>query len=338
MTPNNLALPAPIKMTAALDVEGSGPFRSVQVDALVVMKIIQHGSHTFPAIATGQLLGLDSDGILQVTYSFPHVAEDPSVSSKLSEDMMKCLEEVNIDNNIVGWYQSAYLGSYLNTGLVETQFQYQQKVSDRTVVLVYDVSKSAQGALALKAFRLSQNFLAAQKEGKFTSESLRNHNLTYHDILQELPVEIHNSQLVKTLLLSLSPPDPFTPNFDALDINIDPYLEKNIEILNDTIDDYNYDQGNQQWYQRQLAREQTKIQQWQAKRKSENVARQLAGQPPLPEDEWQTLFRPPNEPSKLENILLSAQIDQYCKQIETHGAVSLTKLYCSQGLQETNSS
>jgi translation initiation factor 3 subunit H len=32
---------------------------------------------------------------------------------------IKSLSEVNVDNNIVGWYQSAYLGNFMNTRVVE---------------------------------------------------------------------------------------------------------------------------------------------------------------------------------------------------------------------------
>ena len=33
--------------------------------------------------------------------------------------------QVNVDNNTVGWYQSTYLGSFLNETMIETQFTYQ---------------------------------------------------------------------------------------------------------------------------------------------------------------------------------------------------------------------
>jgi len=35
---------------------------------------------------------------------------------------------------------------------------------------VHDVSRSSQGALSLRAFKLSPAFMAAFKEGKFTTE------------------------------------------------------------------------------------------------------------------------------------------------------------------------
>ena len=42
--------------------------------------------------------------------------------------------------------------------------------------------------------------------------------------------------------------------------------------------------------------------------KAENVTRAVAGQPPLPEDEWIKLFKLPAEPSRLESLLISGQI------------------------------
>jgi hypothetical protein len=47
---------------------------------------------------------------------------------------------------------------------------------------------------------------------------------------------------------------------------VDPYLEKNLEYLIEGMDEWTYEQGNLQYFQRQLGREQTKIAAWQAKR------------------------------------------------------------------------
>ena|SRR5277367_907150 len=154
-----------------------------------------------------------------------------------------------------------------------------------------DVSRSASGPISLRAFRLTAAFLAAHKEGKFTVErypplyekflsqekpcwkiltfSLSRHNLTHRDILEELPLEIHNSHLVTSLLHTIEPPSSSTilsPNYDTLDLSVDPYLEKNLEYLIEGMDEWTYEQGNLQYFQRQLAREQTKIAAWQAKR------------------------------------------------------------------------
>ena len=89
--------------------------------------------------------------------------------------------------------------------------------------------------------------------------------------MEELPVQIHNSHLVTSLLHTIENPlekgsVALSPNFDTLDLSIDPYLEKNLEYLIDGMDEWSYEQGNLQYFQRQLTREQAKIAAWQAKR------------------------------------------------------------------------
>ena len=152
-------------------------------------------------------------------------------------------------------------------------------------LMVVDVSKSASGPVSLRAFRLTPAFLAAHKEGKFTLDgsrsqtlrienvdrlmsvySLSKHNLTHRDILEELPLQVHNSHLVTSFLHTISNGPVLHPNYDTLDLSLDPYLEKNLECLIEGMEEWSYEQGNLQYFQRQLAREQSKIAGWQAKR------------------------------------------------------------------------
>lgn len=156
----------------------------------------RHSSQAFPSIVTGQLLGLEVDGCLQITHSFPFPTVEPapttdhfdssaSSSAAISAprsmaksnawyqaEMMKCLREINVDSNIVGWYQSANLGNFMSKDLIENQHFYQSasQMNERTVALVYDVARSTYGSLSLRAFRLTPALMAAMKEGKFTSE------------------------------------------------------------------------------------------------------------------------------------------------------------------------
>jgi translation initiation factor 3 subunit H len=83
--------------------------------------------------------------------------------------MIRHLKEVNVDANNVGWYTSATMGNFINMGFIENQYHY-QKDNERTVALVYDTSKSSQGSLTLRAFRLTKTFMEAFKESKFTTE------------------------------------------------------------------------------------------------------------------------------------------------------------------------
>lgn len=162
--------------------------RSVQVEALVVMKIIKHSSQTFPTTATGSLVGMDKDGVLEVTNCFPFPTVDippdghqeirdlaaaaprAKVNAGYQNEMIKMLREVNIDAANVGWYTSTSMGAFVNLNTIENQFFYQKELNERTVALVHDVSRSSQGSLSLRAFRLSPAFMTAYREGKFTVE------------------------------------------------------------------------------------------------------------------------------------------------------------------------
>lgn len=105
--------------------------------------------------------------------------------------MMKCLREINVDSNVVGWYQSTNLGNFVTKELVENQLYYQSstQLNERTVALVYDAARSAQGALSLRAFRLTPQLMTAMKDGKFTSErSVFSMEVKLHPQCNNLPV------------------------------------------------------------------------------------------------------------------------------------------------------
>lgn len=154
------------------------------------MKIVKHCSASFPTTATGSLVGMDQDSTLGITNSFPFPIADiasvegshPNDASALAAaapqtkqniayqaEMIRHLKEVNVDANNVGWYTSATMGNFVNPGFIGNQYHYQRE-NDKTVALVHDVSRSSQGALSLRAFKLTPTFMAAYKENKFTTE------------------------------------------------------------------------------------------------------------------------------------------------------------------------
>ncbi|KAF3918545.1 hypothetical protein ABW21_db0208726 [Orbilia brochopaga] len=344
------------------------PIKSVRVDALVALRIVKHATGVYPTTVYGSLLGMEVDGVLQITNAFPFPTSsegDDSSSSALTpknkgvmwyqNEMIKCLREVNIDANNVGWYQSTSLGNFINTNFVENQAHYQSQMNERTVALVYDAMRSAQGGLALRAYRLTSQFITAYRENKFNLDALMKHKLTYKDILQELPLTLYNSHLATSLLHQLSiPPQPpsilpasasslanpptssqpnfpLNVNFNALDLTIDPILEKSCDLLLESIDAHNTEANNMAYYNRALAREQTKIATWQTKRKAENAVRVAQKLAPLPEDEWTKLFKLPTEPSRLDSLLVSRQIKQYAGQVDGFTATSSAKLFALNG-------
>ena len=156
------------------------------------MKIIKHCSQTFPTTATGFLVGMDKSVNLEVTNAFPFPTvdvpqtdghHDSNAASNLAAaaprakanasyqtEMIKKLREVNVDANNTGWYTSANLGNFVTMTFIENQYHYQRELNERTVAIVHDVSRSSQGSLSLRAFRLSPAFMTAFKENKFTTE------------------------------------------------------------------------------------------------------------------------------------------------------------------------
>ncbi|KKF96886.1 Eukaryotic translation initiation factor 3 subunit H [Ceratocystis platani] len=343
----------------------SAPTASVQVEALVILKIAKHCSSSFPTTVTGALVGLDTEATLDITNSFPF----PSVESSSPDhsdssaqasaaprqksiiayqtDMIRKLKEVNIDANAIGWYTSATMGNFFNLSLIENQYHY-QKDNQSAIALVHDVSRSSQGTLNLRAFRLTPAFMAAYKENKFTTETLQKSKMSFKDMLVEVPIVIHNSHLLTTFLHQIpqniasgdipkprslaeieNGPIKLPPysSIDNLDLTIDPFLEKTCDLLLESIESHYTDLNNFQFYQRQLAREQAKITQWQTKRKQENATRAMLKQPPLAEDEWQRLFKLPQEPSKLDGMLNAKQVEQYAKQVDGFTANVSAKMF-----------
>lgn len=359
------------------------------------MKLVKHCSSAFPTTATGSLVGMDKKGVLEITNAFPFPSVEVSGTDNHQNDasslaaaaprakanivyqneMIRHLKEVNVDANNVGWYTSATMGNFINLSFIENQYHYQRD-NDKTVAIVHDVSKSSQGNLTLRAFKLSSNFMVAFKEGKFTTErcgrnptipptdgdvlsaantlntSLQKSRLTFKDILIEFPVTVHNSHLLTSYLHQVpavpdspelplpaslgeiqrkAPQIPAYPSFDSLDLSIDPFLEKTSDLLLDSIEAHYTDLNNHQYYQRQLGREQQKISQWQTKRKQENMQRQAAKQPLLPEDEWQRLFKLPQEPSRLEGMLNARQVEQYSRQVDGFTANISAKMFAVRG-------
>ncbi|KAM3366920.1 hypothetical protein ACQJBY_015918 [Aegilops geniculata] len=122
--------------------EAAVQLRVVQMEGLAVLKIIKHCEEFAPALVTGQLLGLDVGSVLEVTNCFPFpIREDDEEAdadgANYQLEMMRCLREVNVDNNTVGWYQSCLLGSFQTVELIETFMNYQIKVSNSALVSAF---------------------------------------------------------------------------------------------------------------------------------------------------------------------------------------------------------
>mmetsp|Transcript_38130 Transcript_38130/g.61066 ORF Transcript_38130/g.61066 Transcript_38130/m.61066 type:complete len:359 (+) Transcript_38130:78-1154(+) len=333
------------------------PLRSVQIDGQVVMKIVKHCKEQSPTLVTGQLLGLDIGATLEVTDCFPFPSRSASTNAGVDEEadedeganyqleMMRCLREINVDNNTVGWYQSTYLGSYYTEELIETFLAYQENIK-RCVCIVYDPRRSTQGSFGLKALRLTETFMEIYKAGEFTFEKITDKSISWQDIVSEVPVTISNSALVSAVMGELTrgpagddAADVVQADLDRLSMSTNPFLEKSLEYLSECMDDLAAEQQKVAFYQRNLSRQQLQQAQWAQKRKQENLARRAAGQELLPEEEDANnpAFKTLTEPSRLEGFLITNQVNQYCNQIQDFSQQSLQKLYLVSGAQGVGS-
>jgi len=311
---------------AALEADLDTDVTVVQLDGLVVLKIIKHCKEGLPALVTGQILGLDIGSKLEVTncFPFPNSSNDENEEevdadgAKYQMGMMHCLREVNVDNNTVGWYQSTYLSSFLTESMIETQFNYQENIK-KCVVIIYDPLSTSQGTLSLRAFRLTEPFMNLYKTSSFTQESLTKSGLSFNDIFEELPIKIHNSHLVNGLLMELEENNVAPCDFDRLDLSTNPFLEKNLEFLIECIDDLSTEQNKYQYYQKNLQKQAN-----QKKKQEED------------DDTQAPNVKQVQAPSRLESLLITNQINNYCKIINQFTSNSFSKLFLVSGIQEEN--
>ncbi|KAH7522892.1 hypothetical protein JRO89_XSUnG0088600 [Xanthoceras sorbifolium] len=339
----------------------------------VILKIIKHCKEFSPALVTGQLLGLDVGTVLEVTncFPFPIQEEDEEIEADGANyqlEMMRCLREVNVDNNTVGW--SALLFGLMKaessgdskvpinnarlfsdsgidrdiyelpvcsnlTAIMNTVSEYGCLYQDsvfstlenirRCVCIIYDPSRSNQGALALKALKLSDSFMDLYRNNNFTGEKLREKNLSWVDIFEEIPIKVSNSALVSAFMTELEPDTPVTQgDYDRLQLSTNPFLERNMEFLIECMDDLSMEQQKFQFYYRSLTRQQAQQQAWLQKRRDENKARKAAGEEPLPEeDPSNPIFKPIPEPPRLESFLITNRIANYCNQINGYVTILL---------------
>lgn len=339
-----------MNFAAALDVEKGEGFAdkldSVELDGLVVLKIVKHCKEHLPQLVTGQLLGLDYGGTLEVTNCFPFPSSTEGADEEFAEDgaeyqydMMRCLREVNVDNNTVGWYQSTYLGSHITESMVTTQYSYQESIP-KCVCLVFDPLQQAQGKLGIRALRLSHDFMELYKGGEFTLETITKASLSWEEVFEEVPVTISNSHLIKGWLLQMSDElrNPVQRGMVTRRDETEPFLEKNFECMIESIEQLSQESSRFQYHQRALSRQIAQQTAFLQKRKSENEQRKRQGLAPLTDEEMANnpLFKPLQEPPRFDSLLITSQIGNYTNEITNFCGQSFNNHFLLRSLHQTD--
>lgn len=316
----------------------------VVIDALTAMRIVKHCTDNGSTMVAGSLLGLDIDGALQVTYSFPFPQPKSEAVADGAEEfdgatyqteMMKMLRDVNMDNNCVGWYQSINMGTICTNDVVSYQFSYQsaEDLSANSIVIFYDTTLSRRGDIALRAFRLTQAFMNMRKanEAKFIRPA---------EILEELPVTIrtvgHVSAYVRCLEDTHVKDTECT--FEPLDMsNTESYIDKHIETMGSWMDDI----LNQQTAFQNYARSNSKLRQeqirWLKRRLEDNIEKKNQGDLPLSTSLADSgLNAMPDLSGRNDHLLMLAQVDRYSQQLQSHISASLQKVHLTSSLNQSN--
>lgn len=327
------------------EIQAQQPIREVIIDGLAVLKIVKHCNDSLPTMVAGSLLGLDVNGALEITYSYPFpIPKSESETSEGAEEldgtdyqmeMMKMLRDVNIDNNCVGWYQSMYLGTICTNDVVGYQYSYQssEELSENSVVVMYDPVQSKKGNLVMKAFRLSEKFL----------EIKRNKSNTFikpSDILEELPLKIRNVGYVSAFLRCLQDThkNELDCDFDPLSMNSnDNTAEKHLELVSTWVDDLVGEQQKFQQYSKNVAKTRQEHIRWLSKRLQDNIEARESGEYELPTRIEESGLKPlPEAPPRNDPLLMLGQLDRFCGQLNEHVDNTMHKILLSSQLNASS--
>lgn len=323
------------------EIQAQGRVQEVHIDGLALLKIVKHCDENSSRIVYGSLLGLDVEGVLEVTYSYP--IPDPRAEQQSGEEgaanefdgqdyqieMMKMLRDINLDNNCVGWYQNMQAGTFSTEEIVALQFSHQasEDLSDNSVVILYDPDQTTKGQLCVRAFRLSDEYMSLR-------QSKHNDFIRPADILIELPVRIKNGGHIAGLIRCLqdSHSELINCEFDALSLEgSEVVLEKSLEGMGNTADDLIEEQRKFQQYAKLSAKPRQERIRWLNNRVQENLERAESG-----EELLSTLlrdFKPlPEAPPRVDPVLMLGQLDAYTKQLNAHVDLTCEKAFATSQL------
>jgi len=249
-------------------------------------------------------------GALQVTHSFGNVSklsdQDQATNEMENEqyqiDMLRRLRDVNVDSNTVGWYQSTSLGNFFNDTLIETQFTYQNNISG-SIILVYDQYQSQIGKPSFKALRLSPEFMEKYSQTRENQNKAALNEFPSSNMFVEIPITITSAVIAEAFLVDWAIADPSScTQIETLDVE-NQLQERNVELLINSLQALAEEQQKMQQYERQASRQQDP--------KSQGKGRQYKAQPPR----------------QLDTMILSQQIQNYCKQINNSASDTFGKVF-----------
>jgi len=335
----------------------------VQIDSLVVMKIVKHVDIEFYAgisevageTCQGILTGLISvdDKRLEVTNCFPTPrpevileGDEANPSAYAQEDkqveildMLKRFRNMNIDYELVGFYQAHLFGACFNHDVFGSMVDYQFNNPD-AVVLIYDPVRTRQGLLTLRAFRLSRKALELGVNNDWSPEMTKQVGLNFGNLLEELPIVIKNSHLMNVMLGELALCKRKRESLH-LELGTRRALEKSMRALMQNTDELSKSMNAYNKYMQDKQKFDLMYNSAVQKRQAENEVRVARGDPPLPLDDIKKMLKQPQLQTKcgvLDLFLSALDTAAFIDYQTTVTGENLAKLFLSQAASSVGGS
>jgi len=247
---------------------------------------------------------------------------------------MMHMKKINQDYLHVGWYQACELGSFVTTEFVSAQHGYQDSIEE-SIVIIYDPVRTSKGFLTLKAYRLTPQALKllADTENVITPEFVKSLHLSYDKLFHEVPIMIRNSPLANALCCQLMEMKPEQAT-QFMDLGTGSVLQNHMKFMLEKVDELHQESYKMNKWQMQVSKQQQEKAKYIHQKNLENAARQVKGDPALPEEDLSKIFRPIPPPTRLTPMLLSGQMDLASQQVNSFCSQALAKLFLSESLQE----
>jgi len=288
----------------------------VTIDTVSILRLVKDSMDSQPEVTVGRLLGFDMGTTVEITNCFPvpmsHGETDESEKSEdsLTETVIRCYREANIDTAQVGWYTTSYGDNvFTDSDTIAGQYNLQMH-NPKGILLVFDPFRAmlegvnSCNPLSIHAYRLTAEFMELYKAGKFTVDSFLEHNVTYKTIFEEIPIFVRPAfpSAIGSLLQRAEVEPEFQTDHSVLDTTISPLLERSVEFLVGKFDEMEASQSRFAQLQRIFNTLQR---------------RHKMGQEVLT----------PSQNSQLDNLLLTWQMTYFCEQAMDAASESTAKLY-----------
>lgn len=331
----------------AKDSVEASPSYTIKINASIALKLASIGESSSSNITTGPIYGFDGveDNIISVTHTipFPSFNNTNNVNgvddffnlrasnSRFQQEYLDKLKGAGYTANLLGWFVCSTGGKYISQSLIESLYQLKERLKNNkseipSLLMYYDPSKSENGYLCLKVFKLSDAFLKTIKsENKFVAKNLIENKLSYKNLLEELPVIIKSNHLTNLKI------QEFTDlSDDATNLLITPSTYDNIKTstgqLYDAINHFNHNLGNLNYFQRNLARDIAKINKWESKVQQDNDEK-LKNDPnaKIEKPDWRKEFKLPPPSSKYEYLIASNAVNNICNSLQVTENIEYVK-------------